>query len=131
MKKIGVALLGLGTVGGGTYRILKANHDQIMKNDGVDVELRHIIEKDIKKAEALGADLSIVGCDIDKVVNDDKVQIVLNGVNVTNTNFPVIYVKTADKVFVTASADSALSVTATTRAPRDFTNCCARTVLEE
>ncbi len=42
---------------------------------------------------------------------DDKVQIVLNGVNVTNTNFPVIYVKTADKVFVTDSADSALSIT--------------------
>ena len=42
---------------------------------------------------------------------EDKVQIVLNGVNVTNTNFPVIYVKTADKVFVTTSADSALSVT--------------------
>ncbi len=42
---------------------------------------------------------------------DDKVQIVLNGVNVTNANFPVIYVKTADKVFVTTSADSALSVT--------------------
>ena len=42
---------------------------------------------------------------------DDKVQLVLNGVNVTNANFPVIYVKTADKVFVTTSADSALSVT--------------------
>ena len=44
---------------------------------------------------------------------DDKVQIVLNGVNVTNTNFPVIYVKTADKVFVTTSVDSSLSVTGT------------------
>lgn len=76
MKKIGVALLGLGTVGGGTYRILKANHDRIMENDGVDIEIRHIIEKDVSKAVALGADLSIVGCDIDKVVNDDKVQIV-------------------------------------------------------
>ena len=76
MKKIGVALLGLGTVGGGTYRILKANHDQIMKNDGIDVEIRHIIERDVSKAEALGADLSIVGTDIDKVVNDKNVQIV-------------------------------------------------------
>ncbi|MBR1747446.1 MAG: homoserine dehydrogenase [Clostridia bacterium] len=76
MKKIGVALLGLGTVGGGTYRILKANHDRIMENDGVDIEVRHIIERDVKKAEALGVDPAIVGCDIDKVVQDDKVQIV-------------------------------------------------------
>ncbi len=76
MKKIGVALLGLGTVGGGTYRILMNNHDAIAKNDGVDVEIRHIIERDVSKAEALGADLSIVGTDIDKVVNDDKVSVV-------------------------------------------------------
>lgn len=76
MKKIGVALLGLGTVGGGTYRILMNNHDAIAKNDGVDVEIRHIIERDVSKAKALGADLSIVGTDIDKVVNDDKVSVV-------------------------------------------------------
>ena len=44
---------------------------------------------------------------------DDKVQLVLDGVSVTNENFPVIYVKSADKVFVTTSADSTLSVTGT------------------
>ncbi len=42
---------------------------------------------------------------------EDKVQLVLDGVTVTNTDFPVIYVKSADKVFVTTSADSALTVT--------------------
>ncbi len=42
---------------------------------------------------------------------DDKVQIVLDSVTVTNTGFPVIYAKTADKVFVTVSGDSSLSVT--------------------
>ena len=76
MKKIGVALLGLGTVGGGTYRILKNNHDSIMKNDGVDIEIRHIIERDTQKAVALGADLSIVSTDINDVVNDPNTQIV-------------------------------------------------------
>lgn len=40
----------------------------------------------------------------------DKVQIVLNGVSITNSNFPCIYVKTADKVFVTTSKDSSLTV---------------------
>ena len=42
---------------------------------------------------------------------DDKVQLVLDGVSVTNADFPVIYVRSADKVFVTTSADSTLSVT--------------------
>lgn len=46
-----------------------------------------------------------------EVGKDDKVQLVLDGVSVTNENFPVIYVKSADKVFVTTSADSTLAVT--------------------
>ncbi len=45
--------------------------------------------------------------------NDDKVQLVLDGVSIVNSSFPAIYVKTADKVFVTISADSSLSVTGT------------------
>ena len=48
-----------------------------------------------------------------KAGKDDKVQLVLDGVSVTNESFPVIYVKSADKVFVTTSADSTLSVTGT------------------
>ncbi len=44
---------------------------------------------------------------------DDKVQFVLDGLSVTNNSFPVIYVKTADKVFVTISGDSTLAVTGT------------------
>ncbi len=42
---------------------------------------------------------------------EEKVQIVLDGVTVTNSGFPVIYAKEADKLFVTVSADSSLSVT--------------------
>ena len=44
---------------------------------------------------------------------DDKVQLVLDGLSVTNNSFPVIYVKTADKVFVTISGGSTLAVTGT------------------
>ena len=45
--------------------------------------------------------------------DDDKVQLVLDNLNVTNAGFPVIYVKTADKLFVTTSGDSSLAVTGT------------------
>ncbi|MDD4316263.1 MAG: homoserine dehydrogenase [Clostridia bacterium] len=76
MKKVGVALLGLGTVGGGTYRILKNNHDSIKKNYGVDLEIRHILEKDMTKARALGVDESIISCDINNIINDAEIKIV-------------------------------------------------------
>lgn len=42
---------------------------------------------------------------------DDKVQLVLDGLAITNGDAPAIYVKSADKVFVTISGDSALAVT--------------------
>lgn len=42
--------------------------------------------------------------------SEDKVQLVLDGLSITNDDFPCIYVKTADKVFVTTSSDSTLSV---------------------
>lgn len=43
--------------------------------------------------------------------DDDKVQLVLDGVSITNDDFPCVYVKSADKVFVTTAADSSLAVT--------------------
>ena len=48
-----------------------------------------------------------------KVEADDnaKVQLVLDGVSVTNDSAPAIYIVSADKCFITTSADSSLSVT--------------------
>ena len=43
--------------------------------------------------------------------DEDKVQLVLDGVSIMNSDFPCIYVKNADKVIVTTSVDSSLSVT--------------------
>ena len=48
-----------------------------------------------------------------------KVQLVLDGLNVTNDDFPAIYVKSGDKVFVTTTADSSLSVTGSFRKDGD------------
>ena len=47
--------------------------------------------------------------------DEDKVQLVLDNLSITNTDSPAIYVKNADKVFLTTAADSenSLSVTGT------------------
>lgn len=44
---------------------------------------------------------------------DAKVQLVLNGVSITNQNAPAIYVKSADKVFVTTVGNNRMEVTGT------------------
>ena len=44
MKKLNVAILGCGTVGGGTYDILKKNHDLIEKRTGADIRVARILD---------------------------------------------------------------------------------------
>ena len=52
--------------------------------------------------------------------DEDKVQIVLDGVSTTNDSTPCIYVKSADKVFVTTtSTENSLTVTGTFTADGD------------
>ena len=52
--------------------------------------------------------------------DEDKVQIVLDGVSITNDSTPCIYVKSADKVFVTTTGtDNTLAVTGTFTADGD------------
>ena len=45
--------------------------------------------------------------------DSDKVQIVLDNLAITNETMPVIYVKTADKVFITSNGENNLKVTGT------------------
>ena len=55
-----------------------------------------------------------------EAADTDKVQLVLDGLSVTNEDAPVIYVKSADKVFVTTSdSENTLSVTGTFTADSD------------
>ena len=66
----------------------------------------------ISKAGVYHVTGSAEGCTILVDAGDeDKVQIVLDGVSITNSDAPCIYVKNADKVFVTLTGDNTLSVT--------------------
>lgn len=76
MKKVGVALLGLGVVGGGTYQILTSKREYIKQNDGIDIEVKCVLERNIERCKELGVDLSILSTDIERVVSDPDIQIV-------------------------------------------------------
>ncbi|MCL2630344.1 MAG: homoserine dehydrogenase [Firmicutes bacterium] len=76
MKKIGVALLGLGTVGFGTYKILTDNKAEIEKKHGVSIEVKHILEKNPKRAEETGVNPRLISTDINNVINDPEISIV-------------------------------------------------------
>ncbi|MDR2091621.1 MAG: homoserine dehydrogenase [Clostridiales bacterium] len=75
MNKVGVALLGLGVVGSGTYKILVEQREKIKKIYGVDLEVLHILERDKSKAAALGIDPDIVSTDVENVLNNPDIKI--------------------------------------------------------
>lgn len=76
MKKIGVALLGVGTVGGGTYQILTSKKEFFKKTEGLDIEVLHVLEKNIARTRELGIKDEIVSCDIENVIKNDDISIV-------------------------------------------------------
>lgn len=77
MKKLGVAILGLGVVGGGTYNILQAKKEDFKKNQGLDVVVEAVLEKNVDRALALGIDKSIIASSIEEIVTNPAVDIVV------------------------------------------------------
>ena len=76
MKKIGVALLGLGVVGSGTYEILTSKREYILQNEGIDIEVKAVLDRHPEKAKALGIDESLMAKDIDEIVSNPHIHIV-------------------------------------------------------
>ena len=76
MKKIGVALLGLGVVGGGTYEILTTKREYIRENDGIDIEVKAVLERNLDRVKELGIDESLVAKSIDEIVANPDIQVV-------------------------------------------------------
>ena len=76
MKKVGIALLGLGVVGSGTYQILQERKEEIAKIYGVCPEVVCVLERDLTKADALGIPRSMVWEGIEAVCASDKVDVV-------------------------------------------------------
>jgi len=70
MKPIQVGLLGIGTVGSGTFNVLQRNAQEIQRRAGRGIDITMVADLDVARAQ------SIVGKDV-KVVNDAR-QVIAN-----------------------------------------------------
>ena len=77
MKKVGVAILGLGVVGGGTYKILTEHREFYKKNHGVDITVESVLEINKERALALGIDERKIASNIAEVCSNPEVDIVV------------------------------------------------------
>ena len=77
MKKVGVAILGLGVVGGGTYRILTEHREFYQKTQGVDIVVESVLELNRERALSLGVPEEKIASNIAEIVSNPDVNIVV------------------------------------------------------
>ena len=72
-----VGLLGIGTVGGGTYNVLTRNAEEITRRAGRPIEITIVADKDVARAQELTGGKVKVTDDAFAVVTDPNVDIVI------------------------------------------------------
>lgn len=77
MKKVRIALLGLGNVGKGVWNILNANREAIAKRAGYDIEIAKILVRDINKDRGVDVPKELLTTNAEEVFNDDSIKIVV------------------------------------------------------
>jgi homoserine dehydrogenase len=77
MKPINVGLLGIGTVGGGTFNVLKRNADEIARRAGRPIRITVVADKNLELARKVTGESCRVTDDAFAVVSDPEVDIVV------------------------------------------------------
>jgi homoserine dehydrogenase len=77
MKPIYVGLLGIGTVGGGTFAVLKRNQEEIARRAGRGIVIKIIADRDVDKARKIAGDETLITSDVNDVVTHPDVSIVI------------------------------------------------------
>ena len=77
MKRMNVGLLGIGTVGGGVFELLKSNMNEIQRKTATDIKIVAVADKDITRAKEI-VDASIeVTDDPFKLVSDKNIDVIV------------------------------------------------------
>jgi homoserine dehydrogenase len=77
MKPINVGLIGIGTVGGGTWNVLKRNADEISRRAGRPIRITAVADKNVELAKQLTAGEARVTDDAFALVNDPEIDIIV------------------------------------------------------
>ena len=77
MKPINVGLLGIGTVGGGTFTVLQRNAEEIARRAGRSIRITVVADRNLELAKKITGGACRVTDDAFAVVNDPEVDIVI------------------------------------------------------
>ena len=77
MKPLQVGLLGIGTVGSGTFAVLRRNREEIRRRAGRAIEIRTVADLDVARARAVVGEGVPVVADARAVIADAEVDVVV------------------------------------------------------
>ncbi|TMH31454.1 MAG: homoserine dehydrogenase [Betaproteobacteria bacterium] len=77
MKAIQVGLLGIGTVGSGTFNVLRRNQEEIRRRAGRGIEITMVADLDTARARAVVGDSARVVADAREVIANPEIDIVI------------------------------------------------------
>src|SRR3954471_15780039 len=77
MQPIRVGLLGIGTVGGGTWEVLNRNADEIKRRAGRAIQITQVADKDTARAQKITGGRARIVADAFEVVRSKDVEIVV------------------------------------------------------
>lgn len=77
MNRVRIALLGLGNVGRGVWKILNTNKEEIKKRSGYEIEVAKILVKDTKKSRGVDIPEGVITTDPEEIFGDDSIRIVV------------------------------------------------------
>jgi homoserine dehydrogenase len=112
VKEIGIALLGLGNVGMGTWQILEAHGHEIERRLGARVMIRHVLVRDAKKERPAGLAARCTQ-DFRTILSDPGVQLVVELIGGVETAYLHVraaiesgrHVVTANKALLSAHGE--------------------------
>jgi homoserine dehydrogenase len=118
MKKVKIALLGLGTVGKGIFNILKTNNEEITKRAGYDIEIAKILVRDKNKNRDIDVDENIITTNFEEVLYDESIDIIVEVIGGLQPAYEYVisalknkkHVVTANKLLIASKGDELISI---------------------
>ena len=77
MKRVGVAILGVGVVGGGTFQTLTSHREFYQQTQGVDIVVENVLDPNRERAMSIGVTEEQLASSIEEVVANPAVDIVV------------------------------------------------------
>jgi homoserine dehydrogenase len=114
MKAINVGLLGIGTVGGGTYAVLTRNEEEITRRAGRPIRITAVADRDVERArELVGAGVKVTD-DAFSLVSDPDIDIIVELIGGYTTALDLVlqaiangkHVVTANKALLAVHGDA-------------------------